>query len=488
MRSDTRAGGLFVGVARPARVVSLRFRGDRDVSGGLTWGQRWIWEEIQSTAPNYQQLNIPVVVDVPDDCALDRVISAVTTLVERYEVLRTRYGTDDRGEPRQTVVASDRIDVGVYETERADRELAEALTGSWKDVPFGLSEWPIRVAVVMCDNRPLYVAIVLFHMAVDGWAAVHLIEELCDLMRSDGPGSISIVASGQHPLERVQFESSVEGLRLSDSSLRYWREQLETFPRSMLGGNCLTPTASRFQEMRIVSPAIYASTCALAARYKVSQPSIVLALTAVILAARTSSNRCGLLLYSGNRFSGNDGPGSGSLVQDVPLCIDVSGASVGEFLRRTWRSAMLAYMFGRYDQTKTDELVRTLGESSGVQADLSCTVNLTFDRRPNASAIGRRILSDPASVKAMLSETRVEPGDAMDRDRAARKLYLISYNGPAGSEITVRGDTTVLSLADLTRLLSTLEWLAVEALVNQEMDLNATRERLVDTWREWQRA
>jgi hypothetical protein len=476
MPSDTRASSSFVGVARPARVVSLCFTGDRSISGGLTWGQRWIWDEIQSTAPKYQQLNIPVVLDVPQDCALHRIVDAVRNLVERYEVLRSRYGTDEHGEPRQTVARSGRIDVGVYEADCGGREPAEALVRSWKDVPFDLSEWPIRMAVVMCGDRPSYVVMVLFHMAADGWAAAGLIEELSDMMRSGRPSSMSVGGGGRHPVDRAQFESSREGGRLSESSFRYWREQLERFPRSMLEGNCLAPMKPRFQEARIVSPAMYSATCALAARYKVSQPSVVLALTAVILAARANSSRCGLLVYSGNRFSDNDGTGSGSLVQDVPLCIDVESASVGEYLQRTWRSTMSAYMFGRYNQAKIDELVRAFADSSGTLPDLSCTVNLTFDRRSNESLSEGAILSDPASIMSMMSETRIEVGDAMDRDRSRRKFYLIAYNAPSGSEITVRGDTAVLSLADLTGFLETLEWLAVETLVNHVIDHTVTGE------------
>ena len=152
------------------RTVTLRFTGSRGGEGPLSWGQRAIWRLIHRLGEGDPYYNIPWTLPIVCKVDLDTVLTALRTLVERHETLRTTFGPGPDGLV-QRVARTGELTVGVVDA-GAGKPLAKA-----KNIAAGLAgevfdyanELPIRCTVVISGGRPRAVAFGLSHLAVDGW-------------------------------------------------------------------------------------------------------------------------------------------------------------------------------------------------------------------------------------------------------------------------------------------------------------------------------
>lgn len=167
-----------------------------------------------------------------DDAVLQR---AVDALVARHEVLRTTFGSVE-GEVVQLVappapVAIEAVDLRAADTLGSVAALEHAIAERARR-PFDLAhEAPFRVTLFALGGDEHVLLWVSHHVALDGWSATLMFEELAALYRAVVTGKASPLGT-----PAVRFgdfaawqRESLSGTRL-ESLLGYWRERLADAP------------------------------------------------------------------------------------------------------------------------------------------------------------------------------------------------------------------------------------------------------------------
>ena len=139
----------------------------------LSYGQRRLWfiDRLFGKSPHYNLTGVMVLQGELDRAALDRTIA---TLVERHEVLRTRF-TEVDGEPAQVIDSVVRIEPSIVDLAGLDREeqrrriLAEAQRE--RAQPFDLARGPLMRLTVFKKSEAEHVLFrTVHHIAWDGWS------------------------------------------------------------------------------------------------------------------------------------------------------------------------------------------------------------------------------------------------------------------------------------------------------------------------------
>ncbi|MER7583674.1 amino acid adenylation domain-containing protein [Kitasatospora sp. NPDC097691] len=219
-RAAGRAGGSRTAIPRADRSAALP----------LTFGQQQLWflHRLDPTSPEYlvpllRRLRGPL-----DRAALDR---SWQELLDRHEILRTRYGLAD-GRPVQLIDPAAPLDLpltdltGLPAGEREARatELAEAAVAE----PFDLAaQWPVRGSLIRLAEDDHLLVVVFHHIACDAWSTRVFEEELGALYGAFTAGQASPLAP--LPVQYADFAAwqrdRVAGDEL-DRLLGYWRERL----------------------------------------------------------------------------------------------------------------------------------------------------------------------------------------------------------------------------------------------------------------------
>ncbi|MYW07230.1 non-ribosomal peptide synthetase, partial [Streptomyces sp. SID2563] len=141
----------------------------------LSRAQRRLWfiDALEGPSASY---NIPLVLRPAEPLDAEVLGRALADLVERHEVLRTRYPSVD-GEPYQEIVADARpvLDVRTVPAGRFRAAVASA-AGHVFDLA---GELPLRAALLTPDDGGGQVLVVLVHhIAADGWSTGPLLADL----------------------------------------------------------------------------------------------------------------------------------------------------------------------------------------------------------------------------------------------------------------------------------------------------------------------
>ncbi|MFE9456342.1 amino acid adenylation domain-containing protein [Streptomyces californicus] len=199
----------------------------------LSFAQRRLWF-LEQLEPGSSEYVVPFGFDVAGALDLGALEAAFSGLVERHEVLRTRFLADERAEPFQTVdapwrVAAELVDLSVGTTEPADRErAARELLDARSAEPFDLTGGRLlRVTVVrLAEDRHLLM-VTIHHIVADGWSVSVLTEELRELYAAALDHRTPQLA--ELPVQYADFALwQREWLtpEREERQLSYWRESL----------------------------------------------------------------------------------------------------------------------------------------------------------------------------------------------------------------------------------------------------------------------
>ncbi|WP_214111364.1 non-ribosomal peptide synthetase, partial [Acrocarpospora catenulata] len=183
----------------------------REVYLPLSFAQERLWF-LWKVSPGSPAYNMPVSVRLRGPLDVAALSAALTGVVARHEVLRTRYAEMD-GTPVQVV--DDPAPVALPVTTPGD--LDEALHQEWS-APFDLEHGPLlraRLFRVADDDHVLL--LVVHHIACDGWSMPILWDELATLYQG-----------GELPGLPLQYADYAHHQRVSttDTGLDYWVGQL----------------------------------------------------------------------------------------------------------------------------------------------------------------------------------------------------------------------------------------------------------------------
>ncbi|QNP66874.1 non-ribosomal peptide synthetase [Streptomyces genisteinicus] len=199
----------------------------------LSHAQRRLWLVGQLDGPS-AAYNMPVVLDleaVPDRAAL---AAAVTDLAERHEVLRTVFPAPDDA-PYQHVLAPGAVRLRTVECPAGElRDRVARFTAETFDLS---RELPLRAALFIADDgRGATLAVLLHHVAGDGWSLGPMMNDLSAAYRARAAGHAP--AFDPLPVQYADYtlwQNDVLGDAADPESvvargLAHWRTALDGLP------------------------------------------------------------------------------------------------------------------------------------------------------------------------------------------------------------------------------------------------------------------
>ncbi|WP_338933118.1 amino acid adenylation domain-containing protein [Streptomyces netropsis] len=201
----------------------------------VSYAQRRLWflNRVDGRSAVY---NCPLVIRAKGELDRTALAAALTDLADRHQVLRTVYPGVD-GEPVQRVLARrPELDVVVCEEES---QLAEAL-GSTIDRGFDLTtDLPIRATVFALAPQEHVLALVIHHIACDGWSWQPLLNDLATAYHARAAGQspqwtpLPVSYPDYAVWQRELLGDQDDPASLLATQLSFWREQLAGLPAEL---------------------------------------------------------------------------------------------------------------------------------------------------------------------------------------------------------------------------------------------------------------
>ncbi|MBT2491914.1 amino acid adenylation domain-containing protein [Streptomyces sp. ISL-96] len=155
-------------------------RADRGAPLPLSYGQQQMWF-LNRLEPDSIEYLVPLVLRLRGPLDADALGRAWQALLDRHEILRTRYALDGE-EPVQVIDAPRPVPLPVTEVadERSIREAVESDMAR----PFDLAaDWPVRARLLRHADDDHVLAVVFHHIACDAWSTGVFGQELSTLYR-----------------------------------------------------------------------------------------------------------------------------------------------------------------------------------------------------------------------------------------------------------------------------------------------------------------
>ncbi|QFQ99403.1 amino acid adenylation domain-containing protein [Streptomyces phaeolivaceus] len=283
----------------------------------LSFAQRQMWL-LHQFGPDDTAYLEPLAVRLPEPFDAGRLERALTALFERHEILRTRYVTDDSGEPLQTVEPAAAIRP-VVEDGDPQAILAEELTR-----PFDLSAGPpVRVRVVRAPDGAHVVLLIAHHIVTDDRSHEVLTADLLAVYGKQPLPSLPVRYSDYALWQR----SRMTGARL-ERGLEFWRRRLAGLEPTELETDRVRPAVrvSRGGTVRFAVPASVVRSLEETGRQRHATPFITL-LTGFLAALGRYTGRSDLAI--GMPVAERDRPETenlvGLFVNTVVMRTDLAG-------------------------------------------------------------------------------------------------------------------------------------------------------------------
>ncbi|WP_409062362.1 condensation domain-containing protein [Streptomyces sp. SYP-A7185] len=312
------------------------------------------------------QINIHDVWPAPPGTLVEHAVSALRTLVERHEALRTTFPHQPGELPReQQVAAHGSFDITVrahaaYPDEPAD--YAQFVARDARRDRFRLDrDFPLRLTLLTRGGDLTHLALAASHAATDGTALAILHEEWRALVTGTALPAPDALA----PLDLAAQETSPAGLRKSAASLRYWERVLRTAPQAMFAEPRLRAGDHRTAQLSLHSGRAGRALQAVTARTGSPAPTVLLAAWSTLAAHRAGQTTCVTAAPTSNRNRSHHARSVTTLSQDALLSLDVSGPTFDTVLRKAWGAALDAYRHSSFDSVRLWDMIDTVTHERG---------------------------------------------------------------------------------------------------------------------------
>ncbi|WP_345017459.1 amino acid adenylation domain-containing protein, partial [Streptomyces shaanxiensis] len=196
----------------------------------LSFGQQQLWflHRMDPASPEYA---VPLAMRLHGTLDPEALRAALALIVERHEILRTRYTLAGR-EPLQVVDEPSAPELPVADL--TDMPAAEARTRAEADAghPFDLErEWPVRPRLYRLGDDEHLLVVTFHHIACDAWSMGVFAQELGAFYTAYSTGTTP--TPDPLPVQYADYASwqrgELTGAAL-ERQLAYWREQLADLP------------------------------------------------------------------------------------------------------------------------------------------------------------------------------------------------------------------------------------------------------------------
>ncbi|WP_019812387.1 amino acid adenylation domain-containing protein [Saccharomonospora halophila] len=201
-----------------------------DVGAPLSFAQQRLWflDQMWPGRPDY---NVPVARWLSGSLDTSRLRGAISALVRRHDILRTRYEMDDDG-PYQIVDPTAEPDLRVVDcsdgAQGRARRSAEHVLNEEALRPFELNSAPVaRFLLIRLADDEHILLLVVHHIATDGWSNELLWQDLASLYNDGDTAVLTAPPLRYADYARWQHEQQ-ETARLR-RDVDYWRERLAGF-------------------------------------------------------------------------------------------------------------------------------------------------------------------------------------------------------------------------------------------------------------------
>ncbi|WP_255459383.1 MULTISPECIES: condensation domain-containing protein [unclassified Nocardiopsis] len=305
-------------------------------------------------------LNIVRAVDLPPLCSGKSVTEAVTTILAKYDSLRTTYSLAGE-EPLQVVTGGCEANIRFVEVTEDIASATRDLSNEMRRIPLGADGGlPCSTIVLTLDGRSARALLAFSHTVVDASSAQIIVGEITRLLMS---GSVDNGA-GTQPRERAFLESGERFWAQNERSVNTWIKRL-----SDVSGPFRSPRPQEREPQNGCAQAVVRVPLAadrlrrLEEKYQLASSAVLVSLTALTLAAVTDLRRIPLQVLSSNRYATDSEGYVGLLAQVGPLIVDtgVSGLALRSFVDRVGKQLWGSYKAALWSPDDLDAALQDKG-------------------------------------------------------------------------------------------------------------------------------
>ncbi|GAA1271500.1 hypothetical protein GCM10009677_25560 [Sphaerisporangium rubeum] len=468
--------------ARPVASLVLRLRGLTARVTPATRGQWNMWRAIRYTGEHDRFFNLCEVLPIPQGRDLRATLDAVREVLRRYETLRTAYlPTYDPARTTYYPACGDRLDqvvsaegevpVELYEippeltSQEQILEFLEQVVPRLREPQFAAharavrdgpeppiaagGEWPIRLAVVLSEGRPMFLAAAFSHLCLDSDGIAVVAQELMRLLEGGAPDPVP----AWQPADLAIHELSPAGQIENERAMAYIRKVFRSAPPTMFDLPRREPETPRYIERIMRSEAAMRGAARLARRLRMSKQTVLFAAAAVVLGQRSGRTNTMIQVLCGNRTDEPLRTHAGNLTVPVPCAFDFTGLSFDQIVLEAVSASMSAQLNCQWDQKAAWVERRAAELAIGRHIDVATYLNILRDDpyAPQDDGV--------ADLRELMTRTVFTPGES--RIQIDLKILLMVLDTSVHGAVSLLADTAYTPVHSIDEILRGMERLLV---------------------------
>lgn len=448
----------------------IPFAGGRARRERFTWAQSNMWD-MHRAAARAEVDNMIFHVSLPSEYNLTYAKQAIRLLVERHEVLRTRF-VQIGDTLEQVVLAEGEMPATIYSVNSLDDCTLTTLWHLEANPRFSFDTgFPVRFSVINLNGHPRMIYVVASHVALDYEARRLLSAELESIVN----GRELSPTPSWAPIDQTRYESGTKARLRSDASIAYWVSQLQALsPESFRmnvpqasGIGSVSKKAGSDYEIELRSRALNRAVRVVASRSGISPNAVILAAVGKVFRAFIQSDAIPVRFLVGNRFDHRTKRLVACTVMNGLCVIRPVSDRLPHVAQECSKEILRACRYAYYDPADLATAMSELSEKRGFPMRIGILFNggrwhrwrIEDNCNDENSFYGANLLAEMQETTINLVSSDLPP------DRDADIIIQVSRKSDMEyCDLTGQGHTGLISVNQMERILLDIESLAVDAI------------------------